>query len=172
MIEDRVKGYNIERLSFLLVDDNEFMRSVIRAMLKSMGSRYIVEARDGGEALKRLQVFPADIVICDWEMAPMDGIEFTRRIRSDRHSPNRFIPIVMLTGHAELERVKAARDAGVHEFLAKPVQAKAFYGRLCDLIERPRKFVDCDTYFGPDRHRRKNPDYRGPERRERPRGSS
>lgn len=162
-------AYNLEQLSFLLVDDNEFMRSVIRSMLKSLGCRHVMEARDGTEGLKRLQVFPADVVICDWEMAPMDGIEFTRRVRGDKQNPSRFIPIIMLSGHADVARVKAARDAGVHEFLVKPIKPKAFYDRLSDMIDKPRKFVSCETYFGPDRVRRKSKNYTGPERRKTPR---
>ena len=169
MSDARFKAYNVQHLSFLLVDDNEFMRSVVRAILKAWGCRFVAEARDGQEALKRLQVFPADVVIADWEMSPMNGIEFTRRVRNDANSPNHFVPIIMLTGYTEVERVKAARDAGIHGFLAKPVQPKVLYDRLCELIDRPRKFVRCETYFGPDRNRRKSHDYQGTERRSKPR---
>ncbi|MSO93662.1 MAG: response regulator [Rhodospirillales bacterium] len=165
MLDDRVKQYNIQRLNFLLVDDNKFMRTIVRAVLNTWGCRNIVEASDGEEGLKELKVFPADLVICDWEMAPMDGIDFTRRIRNDQDSPNRFVPVIMLTAHTEVRRVRHARDAGIHEFLAKPVQPKALYERICEIIERPRKFVRCASYFGPDRHRHRKYQYEGEDRR-------
>ncbi|MSO93389.1 MAG: response regulator [Rhodospirillales bacterium] len=165
MIDDRSKSYNIQRLNFLLVDDNKFMRSVVRAVLNSWGCKTIAEASDGEEALKELKSFPADIVIADWEMAPMNGIEFARRLRSDPDSPNRFVPVIMLTAHTEAWRVKSAREAGIHEFLVKPVMPKALYERICVLIERPRKFVRAGNYFGPDRHRHKKHHHEGEDRR-------
>lgn len=163
------KHYNLQQVSFLIADDNEFMRSVVRAILKSWNCRNVADARDGDEALKRLQVYPADVVIADWEMSPMNGLDFARKVRNDPRSPNRFVPIIMLTGHTAVERVKIARDAGVHGFLAKPVQPKILYDRICELIDRPRRFIKCETYFGPDRNRRKSKDYKGPERRAKPR---
>ena len=62
-------------------------------------------------------------------MKPMDGLEFTRRVRNDEHSPNPFVPIIMITGHTEKYRVEAARDAGVTEFLAKPITAQNLFIR-------------------------------------------
>ena len=166
MLDDRAKAYNIQRLNFLLVDDNKFMRSVVRALLNSWGCKNIAEASDGEEGLKTLKDFPADVVVTDWEMAPMNGLEFARRLRGDPNSPNRFVPVILLTAHTEAWRVKAARDAGIHEFLAKPVQPKALYERICVLIERPRKFVRAGSYFGPDRHRHKGRHFDGDDRRQ------
>ena len=71
----------------------------------------------------------------------------------------------MLTGHTSIERVRAARDAGVNEFLAKPVSAKAILTRLISVIEHPRPFVRTKVYFGPDRRRHRDGGYHGPERR-------
>lgn len=165
MLSDQPKYYNIQRVNFLLVDDNKFMRSIVRTVLNAWGCRSIVEADDGEAALMELKTSPVDIVIADWEMAPMDGIAFARRLRRDTDSPNRFVPIIMLTAHTEAWRVQAARDAGIHEFLAKPVMPKALYERLCVLIERPRKFVRTASYFGPDRHRHKHRHFDGDDRR-------
>jgi DNA-binding response OmpR family regulator len=71
----------------------------------------------------------------------------------------------MLTGHTSVERVRLARDAGVNEFLAKPVSVKAMLTRLTAVIEHPRPFVRTKVYFGPCRRRRGADEYRGPERR-------
>jgi DNA-binding response OmpR family regulator len=106
-----------------------------------------------------------DIVITDWAMPIFDGIELTQMIRQPGASANPFVPIIMLTGHSEKRRVVAARDAGVTEFLVKPLSARALYERIVNVVVNPRPFVRTKTYFGPDRRRNLNPSYVGPERR-------
>ena len=71
----------------------------------------------------------------------------------------------MVTGHTERARVEAARDAGVTEFLAKPITTQNLLTRLIEVVERPRPFIRCAGYFGPDRRRHKAEDYAGPWRR-------
>jgi len=104
-------------------------------------------------------------VLTDMIMKPMDGLELTRLIRNDERSPNPFVPIIMISGHTEKYKVEAARDAGVTEFLAKPITAQNLFARIAEIVERPRAFVRCDNYFGPDRRRHQNDDYPGPWRR-------
>ena len=105
------------------------------------------------EAVKVMKKFQADIVLTDWHMEPQDGIDLVRIIRNSKDSPNPYVPIIMLTGHTELQRVIDARDAGVNEFLAKPLSAKSLYGRIATIIESPRPFVRTKEYFGPCRRR-------------------
>jgi DNA-binding response OmpR family regulator len=71
----------------------------------------------------------------------------------------------MLTGHSEKKRVLEARDAGVTEFLAKPISAKALYQRILNVVVNPRPFIKTKTFFGPDRRRNHSSSYVGPERR-------
>ncbi|MGB0683562.1 MAG: response regulator [Magnetovibrionaceae bacterium] len=157
-------GYNLERLNFLVVDDNRHMRHLVKTILHALGVRQVAEAEDGAEALRELKSFPADIVICDWNMEPLDGMDFLRLVRTGSDSPNPYVPVVMLTGHTELSRVEEARDSGVNEFLAKPISAKALYSRIRALIDRQREFVRTKRYFGPCR-RRRDVDYKGQDRR-------
>ena len=157
--------YNIERLNFLVVDDNKHMRSLVKTILHSFGVRSVVDAEEGEAALKELTQFPADIIILDWEMDPIDGLELTRQVRTADDSPNPFVPIIMLTGHTEMGRVVEARDCGINEFLAKPVSAKKLYTRIKTIIAHPRPFIRVGEYFGPDRRRRDNPNYTGIDRR-------
>lgn len=157
--------YNIQRLNFLIVDDNHHIRFLVRMILKSLGVHEVFEAEDGSEALRTLQHFEADIVICDWNMEPMDGIAFTKEIRNSDVSPNIYVPIIMLTGHTEISRVKTARDAGVNEFLAKPVSAQKIYQRIKSILDNPRQYIRTSSYFGPNRRRRDDPNYAGEERR-------
>ncbi len=158
-------AYNLEKLKFLIVDDNDNMRFLVGTILRSLGVRDYRESGDGIAAFDELGHYPADIVVCDWDMRPMTGLEFTRMVRSGSDSTNRFIPIIMLTGYTEIQRVVEARDSGVHEFLAKPVSAKTLYARVRSIIEYPRPFIRASLYFGPDRRRKENLNYDGAERR-------
>ncbi len=160
-------AYNLERLNFLVVDDNGHMRSLVRTLLHALGVRHIKEATDGADAYARLGTYAADLVICNWQMSPMDGLEFVRLLRTDTNSPNPFVPVIMLTAHTEAERVVEARDAGVTEFLAKPISAHQLYSRIRTIIKYPRPFVRGQSYVGPDRRRRQDPDFKGPHRRTR-----
>lgn len=145
-------GY-LENISFLIVDDNAFMRTVIRRILATLGSTNVREASDGAEALKILQTWPADIVLLDWEMTPFNGIEFTQMVRSSEDIADPFMPIIMITGYSEYWRISTARDAGITEFLVKPISAKSLFQRICNVIEHPRPFVNAPGFFGPDRRR-------------------
>jgi two-component system chemotaxis response regulator CheY len=161
---EMAEEYNLERLNFLIVDDNKHMRALIKTLLHALGAKNCHEAMDGADAFKELRHFPADIIICDWNMSPLDGIDFVRLVRTGKDSPNPYVPIIMLTGHTELAKVVEARDSGVHEFLAKPISAKSVYSRVKSILENPRPFVQTATYFGPDR-RRQQIEWKGKERR-------
>ena len=160
-------AYDLSELNVLIVDDNPHMRYLVRQLLGAFGVRNKQEAEDGATALKCLYSFQADFVICDWNMSPLDGLDFTRMVRTSEDTQNPFLPIIMLTGHTELHRVEEARDAGVDEFLSKPISATALYSRIVSVIEKRRPFVRSNTFLGPDRRRRRKlSSYKGPERRQ------
>ena len=152
-------------LQLLLADDNQHMRAITATILGSAGFKRIREVRDGAEALDALREWPADLAIVDFNMAPLDGVEFTRLIRNSADSPNPYLPIIMMTGHSEKSRVCEARDAGVTEFIVKPITAKAVLDRIHAVIYKPRPFVKSEAYFGPCRRRLTHKDYHGPMRR-------
>lgn len=155
----------LENLRVLLVDDNQHMRAIVTTVLVGVGVRHLRESRDGAEALEALREWPADVAIVDFQMFPIDGVEFTRMVRNSPSSKNPYLPIVMMTGHSERSRVVEARDAGVTEFVAKPLTAKAVLERLQAVIYHPRSFVRAGGYFGPDRRRKEDATYTGPWRR-------
>jgi DNA-binding response OmpR family regulator len=99
-------------------------------------------------------------------MEGMSGLELVQKIRTDPATPNPFMPVIMLTGHTQIERVRQARDAGISEFIAKPVSVKTMMQRLQAVIENPRPYVRTKVYFGPCRRRRASEEYKGPERRD------
>lgn len=153
-----------DKLTVLVAEDNRPMRGLVRDILDALGVGTILEAGDGQAALKHLGMHTVDLVILDWNMEPMDGMELTRQIRTSPESPDQFVPIIMLSGHTERARVIAARDAGVTEFMAKPVSVKALCARINAIIDAPRPFIRANGYFGPDRRRRVLP-FNGPDRR-------
>ncbi|MGC9954723.1 MAG: response regulator [Rhizomicrobium sp.] len=160
-----MSGYRFDRLKILVVDDNQHMRKLVVTILQAFGTVQIYEAADGERAWTILRDANPDVILLDWQMEGMNGLEFARMVRTSPNSPNPFVPIVMLTGHTHVDHVRQARDAGVNEFLAKPVSVKAILTRLIAVIEHPRSFVRTKSYFGPCRRRRGNDEYRGPERR-------
>lgn len=140
-------------LSVLIVDDSPHMRAITAAVLDGVGIRRVREAGDVEEALEILRNHKVDLAIVDYKMAPLNGVEFVRLVRNSPDSLDPFLPVIMLTGHADKRRICEARDAGVTEFLAKPVAPKALIARLQGVILKPRPFVKLETYFGPDRRR-------------------
>jgi CheY-like chemotaxis protein len=154
-----------ELLKILTVDDNHHMRLLLTEILRAIGVREVYEAANGAEALQLLRNNPIDIVMTDLAMQPLDGIDLVRRLRNANESPNPMVPVIMITGHSTLRRVAEARDVGVTEFLSKPVTARGVIERINRVVEHPRPFVKTNTYFGPDRRRRDDPNYPGPYRR-------
>lgn len=153
-------------LRVLLVDDNHYMRVLLGEILRATGVKHIYEATDGAEGLQMMRDHAIDVVMTDLSMQPLDGIDFVRLLRNSPDSPNQLAPVIMITGHSTLARVHEARDAGVSEFLAKPLTARGVIERLHQAVEHARPFVRSEGYFGPDRRRRSDPHYRGPWRRQ------
>ena len=154
----------LDALRLLVIDDNAQMRTIIGTVLAAAGVRHLHYASEGRRGLEAIASFNPDVCYVDYEMPVMNGLEFISAVRS-LTSTDRFLPIIMLTGHSDLPRLHAARDRGVTEFLGKPVSATAILSRLNAVIVRPREFVKSPTYFGPDRRRNRSSDYSGPMRR-------
>lgn len=156
---------DFNRLRFLVIDDNAHMRRILRTLLHGFGAREVYEAEDGAAGLESFTHYVPDIIITDWAMPIFDGLELTQMIRQPSANTNSYVAIIMLTGHSEKKRVTLARDAGITEFLAKPISAKGLYERIVNVVANPRPFIKTKNYFGPDRRRNVNPNYAGPERR-------
>ena len=147
----------LSNLTVLVVDDEEPIRELICGILDSFGIRKVRQAADGLVAFKDMQSHAPDAVITDLEMKPVDGLAFTRAVRTDPDCPVPDVPILMVTGHCEKHHVEEARDAGVTEFIAMPVTANTIAERLTSAIEKPRAFVRARNFVGPERRRRQLP---------------
>jgi two-component system chemotaxis response regulator CheY len=144
----------LAQVKVLIADDDRRIAVIVKEVLESLGFSIIHVARDGTQALQILQSQKIDMVITDWQMEPMDGINLVKYLRTSQDSPNRFIPIIMLTGNADRSQVEVARDVGVTEFVVKPFSAKTLCNRIALLIENPRSFILSKKFVGPDRRRR------------------
>lgn len=154
-----------ERLTFMLIDDNRHMRMLVGTLLRSFGAAKVLHAGDGAEAIDMLKTAAVDIVIADYQMAPMDGLEFTRAVRKGVQNIDPTVAIMMMSGHSERSRVERARDSGVNEYLAKPITAQSLYEHIAEIVNHPRAFIRSPDYSGPDRRRRDDLQYKGPKRR-------
>ncbi len=144
---------DFKKLTALVVDDSGFMRNLVEAILNAYGCKNVVLAGGVSQALKKLDERPIDFALVDWYMEPRDGLEFVRRVREGAGGPNPYLPIVMLTGHSEIPRVCQARDAGVNDFIVKPVSGDSIYRRIVSLVEDTRPFIRSKSFLGPDRRR-------------------
>lgn len=143
----------IRQLTVLVVDDNQFMRKLVRGLLLNIGVNAVLEAGDGLEALEEIRNSRPDLVILDWEMPLLNGPEMTRIVRSPGAFPTPDIPIIMLTAYGERRRILEAAQIGINEFLCKPVSAKALYDRIVSILVKPRASVQLGDYYGPEPRR-------------------
>ncbi|MBC8339162.1 MAG: response regulator [Rhodospirillales bacterium] len=147
----------MSKVQVLVVDDQGFSRRLLRLILGTLGCRRVSEAKSVETAWSKIILSPPDLLIVDWEMPESSGLELVLRVRNDDDSPDPFMPIIMLTAYSELPRIVEARDAGINEYVVKPISPAALFKRLDEVIEHPRKFVRTKTFFGPDRRRKNKP---------------
>jgi len=160
-------SFNFAPLRVLIVEDHAFTRLLIREVLENLGCAQsnLIEAEDGSAALKQLKQERVHLVICDWQMEPMDGLTFTRALRDSKNSADPFVPVILCSAHTERELIERARDVGVTEIMTKPITVKAIEEKVRATIQQPRPFVDSTQYFGPDRRRRRDDDLPREDRR-------
>jgi CheY-like chemotaxis protein len=139
----------IQQLTVLIVDDNQYMRKMLRGILLAIGVKGLHEAEDGISGLELVRTLSPDVVILDWEMPLLNGPEFLRIVRSPGVFPTPNLPIIMLSGYCERWRVVEAARLGVNEYLCKPVSQQALYERLLLIVASPRASVRIGEYYGP-----------------------
>lgn len=156
---------NLKKISILVVEDLHPMRSLIVSVLDAFGVGTIYEASNGERGYELFQKNNPDLVITDWLMEPVDGLELVKMIRMNKESVNRLVPIIVMTGYSAMARVTKARDLGATEFLTKPFTGRDLAKRINLIINKPRDFVETDNFFGPSRRRKSGEGYDGPRRR-------
>lgn len=145
-----MSSVDVSQLNILIVEDNVHFRTLIRSILHALGMTSLSEAQDGVEALEILAEKSPDLVILDWKMEGMDGVECVTQIRAISGA-NRFVPIIMVTGYTETSLMNQAREAGVNGFLGKPISPQSLLNRIVGVLENPAPFYETNDFFGPDR---------------------
>ena len=149
MADEEKTGHGV-----LVADPSTHMAGLVSAMLRSLGRKEICEAYDAGKTMGELMRRRFDLVIINDVLGDMDGVDLTRKLRANPAGPNRLVPIIMISAAPDAERIAAARDAGVTEFLRKPFAASHLQMRLDSIAAHPRSFIEAPKFKGPDRRRK------------------
>ena len=121
-----------KNMPILIVDDYKTMLRIIRNLLKQLGFDNVEEATDGSAALQKLRDSEIKLVISDWNMEPMTGIELLREVRSD--SALKKLPFIMVTAESKTENVVIAKEAGVNNYIVKPFNAATLKSKLIGVL--------------------------------------
>jgi len=121
-----------KEMGILVVDDYTTMRRIVRNLLKQLGFDNVDEAADGGEAFQKLQDKTFGLVISDWNMEPMTGMDLLKQVRSDDKLKN--MPFIMVTAESKPENVIAAKQAGVSNYIVKPFNAETLKVKMSSVI--------------------------------------
>ena len=117
-----------KNLPILIVDDYKTMLRIIRNLLKQLDFNNIDEATDGSMALDKLKDRKFGLVISDWNMQPMTGLELLRAVRADAGLKS--LPFIMITAESKTENVVAAKEAGVNNYIVKPFNAETLQAKI------------------------------------------
>ena len=143
----------IERLGILVVDENQYMRKLTRMMLMNIGAKSIYEAADGLAALDVIRTANPDIVLLDWDLPVLSGLQIMHIVRSPGVFTKPNIPAIMLSTRVDRRHVHEAMRLGVNEFLLKPTSPKALRDRLLSILIKPRAMVQIGEYYVPEPRR-------------------
>ena len=127
---------DLSEMSVMVVDDNKFIRLLVVEILRGFNVGYVTEAENGQDALDKLDSAHPDLVLCDWLMQPITGLEFLKQVRDGKTALDRSTPVVMMTGQLDATSVLKARSVGVSGYIAKPVTVDGVMNRLVDVIRQ------------------------------------
>ncbi|HBU99444.1 MULTISPECIES: response regulator [Thalassospira] len=119
-------------MPILIVDDYKTMLRIIRNLLRQLNFTNIEEATDGSMALRKLREAPCSLVISDWNMEPMTGLQLLKEVRADAKLKD--LPFIMITAEAKTENVVMAKKAGVSNYIVKPFNAETLKGKMKTVI--------------------------------------
>ena len=119
---------NASSMKVLVVDDYKTMLKIIGNLLRQVGFQHIDEATDGGMALDKLKNGKYELVISDWNMEPMSGLDLLKHVRGDINLKT--LPFIMVTAESKVENVVVAKQAGVTNYIVKPFNAQTLKSKL------------------------------------------
>lgn len=119
-------------INILIVDDYKTMLRIVRSLLAQIGFNNVDEAANGAEAINRLKEKTYDLIISDWNMEPMTGLELLKAVRADEKTKT--VPFIMVTAESKTDNVIAAKQAGVNNYIVKPFNADTLKAKLAAVL--------------------------------------
>ena len=119
-----------KNMNILVVDDYQTMIRIIKNLLKQLGFANVDEASDGKAALEKIAAKPYGLIISDWNMEPMTGLDLLKQVRGGGNK----VPFIMVTAESKTENVLAAREAGVNNYIVKPFNADTLKTKLSSVL--------------------------------------
>lgn len=141
-------------LTYLVVDDDDYMRALLKEYLGLYGISNVLEADCSGKALRMFAAHDIDVLLTNFKMPDMTGEGLVWCLRRSRKERLRRIPAIMISAFADRDHRRRARDAGVNEFVAKPCTAADLHGCIHKAVFEPKPFIVAPDYIGPDRRRK------------------
>ncbi|MFT4251902.1 MAG: response regulator [Caulobacter sp.] len=142
---------NLERATVLVLDDNGASLDILSGVVAGFGVRSLHRAESVKDAQALIKIHTFDLIISDVQMPEVDGYEFIQWLRREGGETNRYVPVILVTGHTRTSQVFKNRDAGANFTVAKPITPKVLLERIFWVAREERAFIECDTYVGPDR---------------------
>lgn len=152
--------------SLLVVDRSQPLAQLMRSQLKYLGFRQVEIAKDTDQALAWLTQEQFDAVLCDAAAGPLPGATFAQTARTHHGARDPYVSLLILSYQPTWNMVTACRDAGANGFLVRPLSGMQLRDKIIGTLAKRRRFIRCETFFGPDRRRSLRPVYDGLERRE------
>lgn len=142
---------NLERATVLVLDDNGASLDILSQVVSGFGVKQLFRAETVADAQALIRTKTFDLIVSDVQMPVTDGIEFIEWLRREGGETNRYIPVILLTGHTRTSQIFKLRDAGSNYVVAKPLTPKVLLERIFWVAREERAFIECDTFIGPDR---------------------
>jgi two-component system chemotaxis response regulator CheY len=120
------------RMNVLIVDDYKTMLRIVKNLLNQIGFTNVDEAEDGSAALQKVKAKDYGLIISDWNMQPMTGLQLLQEVRAD--AKLKHIPFIMVTAESKTENVIAAKQAGVNNYIVKPFNAATLKGKIATVL--------------------------------------
>lgn len=143
--------FNLERASVLVLDESAMGMSILVQILTGFGVKSLHRCEKVDEAKDVIAKSEVDLIVCDSMGASGAGYDFVEWLRRCRIEPNCYAPVLLIAGHTPSNAVARARDCGAHFVMTKPLTPIAVLERILWIAREGRRFVECDTYLGPDR---------------------
>lgn len=119
-----------KNVRILVVDDSESMRKLLVSIIKSFGINHVFEANNGASALNIINEKELNVIVCDWEMPKMNGLELFIEVQKMKNPP----PFVLVTSNAEIDKVKSAVEKGVKHYIVKPIKPETILKELRSIL--------------------------------------